>query len=273
MQPSLFDLGHDPAPFYRWTGNKRQYVQLILALLGSLRGREYRECFLGSGSVALQVLCDQVATRVWVNDSNVDLVATWTALRSAAAEVLALYLHHREQSSESYYYEVRAIRSTTAVERAARFLYLVGASHCGLWRENQSGEMNAPYGHACELFTEEWKLRDAAQLLQSPNLVITAGGFEACFKHAQGVVIFADPPYLPLDETSFTAYSGKKFGVPEHRTLAELARGSGALVAVCNHDTPLAREIYAGAKVLAMNANRGFNAENGAKEAIFLFGE
>ena len=78
---------------------------------------------------------------------------------------------------------------------------------------------------------------------------------------------------MPIDATSFVAYGGKKFGPDQHRTLAHLAAGCGATVAISNHDTPLAREIYAGATVLAMNANRGFNASEGAQEAVFIYGQ
>lgn len=272
MQPTLFDIGRDPSPFYRWTGSKREYVPLLLAVLGSLRGREFRECFLGSGAMALQVLCDRAARRVVVNDSNPHLIATWTALRDEPDRVLALYREHRQRNSEAYYYEVRSQSPRKAAERAARFLYLVGAGHCGLWRENRSGKMNVPFGHACEVFTSEHRLLDVVKLLQTPELVITAGGFEALFENAAGVVIYADPPYLPLDATSFVSYGGKKFGPEEHRTLARLSSSCGAIVAISNHDTPLAREIYSGATVLAMNASRGFNAPEGAQEAVFLYG-
>ncbi len=272
-QPNLFDIGPDPSPFYRWTGSKREYVQLLLSLLGSLRGKEYRECFLGGGAVALQVLADRSAARVVVNDSNADLIATWRALRDEPEQVILAYREHRERSSEDYYYTVRAMQPVAVVERAARFLYLIGAGHCGLWRENRSGKMNVPFGHACELFTSYERLRDVAKLLRESPLVIGQGDFEAQFENSAGTVIYADPPYLPIDATSFVAYGGKKFGPDQHRTLAHLAAGCGATVAISNHDTPLAREIYAGATVLAMNANRGFNASEGAQEAVFIYGQ
>lgn len=271
-QPKLFDIGRDPSPFYRWTGSKREYVPLLLALIGSLRGQEYRECFLGGGAVALQVLADKSARRVVVNDSNTDLIATWRVLRDCPEEVLRGYREHRERSCEEYFYTVRAQRPTTDPDRAARFLYLVGAGHCGLWRENLAGEMNTPFGHACELFTSEARLIDVARLLQESPLVICHGSFEALFENARGVFIYADPPYLPLDATSFVAYGGKRFTIEDHRTLARLSASCGATVAVSNHDTPLAREIYAGARVMAMNASRGFNAAEGAQEAVFIYG-
>lgn len=273
MQPNLFDIGPDPSPFYRWTGSKREYVQLLLSLLGSLRGKEYRECFLGGGAVALQVLADNSAARVVVNDSNPHLIATWLALCSDPETVISKYREHRERNSETYYYEVRAQEPRTDTVRAARFLYLIGAGHCGLWRENKSGKMNVPFGHACELFTSYERLRDVAKLLRESRLEIYHGGFEKQFEHATGSVIYADPPYLPLDATSFVAYGGMKFGPEQHRALARLAAACGALVAISNHDTPLAREIYVGATVLAMNASRGFNASEGAQEAVFIYGQ
>ena len=75
-----------------------------------------------------------------------------------------------------------------------------------------------------------------------------------------GDVVYADPPYVPLTPTaSFAAYLAGGFGLPEQLRLAEAARRCqrrGIKVVISNHDTPLTRELYAGARVESFPVRR-----------------
>ena len=64
----------------------------------------------------------------------------------------------------------------------------------------------------------------------------------------KGDIVYCDPPYLPLSDTSsFTSYTKEDFLAKEHIELAMLcyqASIRGATVIVSNHWTPLSEQLY-----------------------------
>jgi DNA adenine methylase len=76
----------------------------------------------------------------------------------------------------------------------------------------------------------------------------------------RGDVVYCDPPYTPLSETAnFTDYSAGGFGVEDQKMLAELAEQlarRGIPVVISNHDTPFIRELYANARIEALQVQR-----------------
>ena len=286
-------------PFFRWAGSKRKYVRALHGMMGSMVGRDYRECFAGGAALAMRLIAEGAAAGIWLNDANPELISLWQALIECPAEIVACYEEHLAADgmagpisrAADYFYSVRELKveGLSVAVRGARFLYLVGASHCGLWRQNRAGAMNAPYGHATCVFTPAARLREVAGMLAAlgGRLRVSCGDFQALFAGAgPQTIIYGDPPYLPQDvplpaegqkkkNKSFTAYAGV-FSVEHHRQLAALAleaRACGAKVLISNHDTALAREIYCGSRVVSLNAFRGFNASQTKKasEVIFVY--
>jgi DNA adenine methylase len=81
------------------------------------------------------------------------------------------------------------------------------------------------------------------------GVAIEAADFEAVTEGAgPGDLIYFDPPYHPLSETSaFTSYTAGGFGVDEQRRLArvfEKLSRQGAFVILSNSSSDLVRELY-----------------------------
>ena len=94
-----------------------------------------------------------------------------------------------------------------------------------------------------------------------------------------GSVIYADPPYLPLNATAhFTSYSSNGFDLHEQEELAweaEQAAKKGVPVLISNHDTPFARKIYQNASLVHFKVRRSISCNgqqrNEAAELLALF--
>ena len=94
-----------------------------------------------------------------------------------------------------------------------------------------------------------------------------------------GDVIYGDPPYLPLSASAnFTAYHKDDFSLAQQEHLAQLARqcaARGIPVLLSNHDTPLARELYQGAKLFTLQVQRSISCKGSqrgkANELLALF--
>ena len=88
-----------------------------------------------------------------------------------------------------------------------------------------------------------------------------------------GDVVYCDPPFLPLEHgrACFTAYGAQGFGLAEHERLAllagDLAR-KGIPVVISNHDSALARQLYAGATVHTVCVQRSLAASGGARGPV-----
>lgn len=277
-QGVLFADYSDPAPFHRWAGNKRKYVREIEALLGDRQ--DFREPFLGSGAVAFKLMAKGRPPAMWLNDLNPELIAAWQALREMPQETLAAYARHLAGDPQTTYMALRKLKTDglSLPERGARFIFLIGGAHCGLWRENKKGIMNTPYGHASAIFTPIEDLKRTVMQLARVPFRLTTGTYARLFEHVTNrTVLFCDPPYLPLeDKESFTAYTGSSFTIDDHKNLASLAlqaREQGARVLIHNHNTPTAHDIYRGAGTVGMeiNAKRGFWKQGGAKEILFIY--
>jgi DNA adenine methylase len=174
--------------------------------------------------------------------------------------------------AQAFYIDLRSRPGTSRLGyEAARVIFLNQTCFNGLWRVNQAGEFNVPFGgmkRFARLMSADFaaNLLSCEMLLQKANVTIRLGDFEKTVADAEkGDAIFFDPPYLPLTETAnFTAYAGE-FGLAEQERLAalcfDLAR-RGVRVVLTNHDVPVARRLYAGAsKIIEIEARRTISAK------------
>jgi DNA adenine methylase len=207
---------------------------------------------VGGGSVALNV---EGFDRLVLGDTNPGVMALWTVLRfeSDAFIQLAEGMFTPKNNTEARYYAIRsAFNHKLSVndrtwQLPADFLYL--NRHCfnGLCRFNAKGEFNVPYGKYEKPYFPRVEL-EAAQKVAVKSEVHQKDFREIMATAKKGDVVYCDPPYIPLSETSnFTAYSKGGFGALDQLDLkneAEAARKRGATVIISNNDVPDARKLY-----------------------------
>lgn len=154
-------------------------------------------------------------------------------------------------------------------EQAARFLYLNRTAYGGLWRENKSGQMNAPCSKDAPNWLPTSQYRAAATLLAKPGIQIKCQPFQETIAQAkQGDLIYADPPYIPRTN-EFTAYQKTGFTRQDHEHLAQAlqaAQARGAQWVLSNSDTTATREIYNTGTPTQINADRRIGHPNSTKK-------
>jgi DNA adenine methylase len=153
---------------------------------------------------------------------------------------------------------------------AAYFLYLNRHGYNGLYRVNQKGEFNVPFGKYAEPYFPEAEMRLFAEKASDTKAVFIHSDFRQSIPDvmqlAHDAVIYCDPPYIPASDTAnFTAY-GKPFTLDDHRALV------AALVAVnrqyatrsiiSNSDTPETREIYSAFNLHSLSVRRSVSAKS-----------
>jgi len=291
-----------PAAFLKYAGSKRASVEpIIAALLGSRDPRAYDglyvEPFFGSGAVFFALRARGYQGHAYLNDVNARLMQLYLTLRDDLEELLAVhdampwgpgwegeYARIRQEFNEKNERSGH-VALVVDTQQAARFLWLNKSCFNGLYRENKAGEFNVPVGRYAKLTKQDPDdLRAASKALQ--NTTITSYDFRVLLDRADGphrrilrggVVVYADPPYVALTETSdFASYASGGFSTDDQRALAlaaiEAAR-QGARVVLSNHDTPFVRdELYPTSKgfehIASLQVKRAINSKADKRGAV-----
>lgn len=259
----------------KWAGGKTRVMPELLKHLP--KADCLIEPFVGSGSVFMNteyrryVLCD----------SNRALIHFFSVLTRFTDELIdvARSFFTDGNFSEDYYAcrdgfnfisKNQVIGSARKIQWAAMFLYLNRHGFNGLYRVNQKGEFNVPFGKYAAPYFPEKEMRLFAEKANDTKAIF----LHADFRHsipdvmqlAYDAVIYCDPPYIPASKTAnFTTY-GKPFTLDDHRalvvTLLEVNLQHGTRSVISNSDTPETRQIYAPFKLHALSVRRSVSAKS-----------
>lgn len=235
-------------PFLKWAGGKRSLMPEILSRVPDESFELYVEPFLGGGALFLELYQQGRIKKAILNDRNPELINTWKMVRDQPAAIMET-VKRWAPTSESYY-EVRALdeKGLSAVERAARVIWL--NRHCfnGLYRLNRSGRFNVPFGKYKKVPTiDEANLYAVSEALQCATLYqLDFSGVLAMA--GEGSLVYCDPPYWPMSTTaSFTAYDGQTFTTSDQQRLADAfgqLEARNAVGILSNSWTPETVELY-----------------------------
>lgn len=256
-----------PKPFLKWAGGKRQLLPKLLSLLPATF-RTYREPFLGGGALFFALWREQRLRRdaAALSDVNEHLINAYTEMSVRPDALIqrleawpinkAFFNSVRENKPESY---------PTAGAAAASFIYLNRTCFNGLYRVNKKGEFNVPFGDYKnpQLYDESNFNAVRESLLQAS---IRAEPFQdACKRARGGDLVYFDPPYVPVSETSnFTAYTGNKFDMTDQEKLAkwfERLHAKRVNLMLSNSNTKWVRDRYAKFEIHKVKARRAINSD------------
>jgi len=253
-------------PFLKWAGGKRALAPLLTSLFPPLGDRTYREPFLGGGAMFFHL----APKKAVLSDALEDLITTYEVIKESPTKLLARLALFEKTHSEATYYETRKRfnieRGAAPEDRAAWFIYLNRTCYNGLFRTNQSGEFNVPFGrYVNPRIADAPRVHAASKTLEKVTLR-HADFAESMDLAKKGDFIYLDPPYVPISATSsFAAYDGG-FRMRDQEALARLFSTldkRGCLLALSNSDTPEVRKLYARFDLTEIDAPRSISA-NGA---------
>lgn len=263
-------------PFLKWAGNKYRCLDHILDSLP--KATRLIEPFTGSAAVFINTEYPSTL----LAEENKDLVNLFLCLQQEGEPFIhyckSFFSKKNNQVDQYYLLREQFNRCTTIRRRAALFLYLNRHGYNGLCRYNQSGVYNVPFG---QYKIPYFPLREMLHFYQkSQQATFIHSDFRETFAKAKpGDLIYCDPPYAPLNQSSnFSAYTNKKFGEKEQIILAELATDAarrGITVIISNHDTAFTRYHYRNSEIKSFPVRRSISchAQNRlpAQELLAIF--
>ncbi|MBE9043876.1 DNA adenine methylase [Pleurocapsales cyanobacterium LEGE 10410] len=264
-------------PFLKWAGGKRQLLPTIQKYLPA-EYTEYYEPFVGAGAVLFSLQPNKST----INDTNSELINCYRVIKEQPEELLTLCQQHQANNSKEYYYKLREqdrqadFKNRTPIERAARIIYLNKTCFNGLFRVNSSGQFNVPYGkYKNPVIADPAVIKAISTYLNRAGVRILNGDFEQAVATAnQGALIYFDPPYHPLSDTSsFTGYSMNGFGEAEQIRLKEACdrlTDRGAQVLVSNSAAPFIKSLYDDPRyeIVEVKATRAINVVSSKRGKI-----
>ena len=266
-------------PILKWAGGKRQILGEILSLFPSdYASRTYHEPMVGGGAVVFAIS----PRRGTINDLNDRLMRFYEVVRDFPHELIEENKRHK--NTREYYYRARKefnelafktpLTKEERIREASLFLYLNRTCYNGLYRVNARGEFNVPFGRYTNPdFVREKQILEASKTLK--NLKLLNKDFNYILEEAEaGDLVYFDPPYEPVSETSnFTQYTCNGFDFEHQRRLrdvcVELDR-KGVYFVLSNSWAEPVRRLYEGVfEVIQIKARRDISAKVESRKSVY----
>lgn len=257
------------SPVLKWVGGKRQLLPEIRKYIPK-NITTYYEPFVGGGAV----LFDIQPKKSIVNDINSELINLYKIVKYDVEGLIKDLSKYKNE--EDFFYKVRSwdrepeiYEKLSNVERASRIHYLNKTCYNGLFRVNQSGQFNSPFGRYKNPNIENpITLRAVSKYFNEANVEFRNTDFEKAVKNCRkGAFIYFDPPYDPVsDSANFTGYAKGGFDRKEQERLKKLCdklTTKGVKFLLSNASTAFILDLYKDYNIEVIKAKRAINS-NGA---------
>lgn len=262
-----------PRPFLKWAGGKTQLADRLVDCK-PYKFNTYHEPFLGGGALFFRLYREHLIRQASLSDINAELIDCYLAIRDHVTEIISLLSEFPH--SRQFYYDLRAKdpKTLSLPERAARMIYLNKTGYNGLYRVNQRGQFNVPFGrYKSPRYHDKENLLAVSQALQGAEILCAS--FETIIDRAKsGDWVYFDPPYVPLSQTaSFTAYHANGFGLEDQTRLRDIClmlSQEHVYVMVSNSNTAFVHSLYPPPRFIIHEvlANRAINSNSAGRGKI-----
>jgi len=238
-------------------GKSRALVQIEKYLPPSFA--EFREPFVGGGSVFLYIRQKFPQARVWINDLNQDLYCFWKIAQNETERLAAAVSKIKDESTDGVrlFDELRNNFRADAsdFERAVRFFVMNRISFSGTV---DSGGFSELAFHTRFTRSSIKRLLSLAPLLQ--DVKITNLDYKDVL-HAPGeeVLLFLDPPYLAATKSRLYGRNGSLHINFDHAEFAEEMKKCPHRWLITYDDSPEIRANFSSANIYEWELQYGMN--------------
>jgi len=287
-----------PRPILKWVGGKTQILDKLINEF-PINIDNYREIFLGGGSVLLTLLSYvksgiiKVNGTIYAYDLNEPLINMYKNIQSNHNKLYdELQKLIREFNScgngeinrkpknideaqiakENYFYWIRSEYNKLSLDDkkttlgSAMFIFLNKTCFRGIFRVGPNG-FNVPYGNYNnpEIINKK-HLDEIHELIQ--NVIFECSDFNITLNNIeQNDYVYLDPPYAPETETSFVGYTANGFNIENHNNLFNLIHKlteTDIKLMLSNSDVSLVRDNFKNDKynITSILCKRTINSKN-----------
>ena len=247
------------APVLKWVGGKRQLLDKLTPLMPKTFS-SYCEPFVGGGAMLFSI---QPKT-AYINDVNEELMLVYSIIKNdvnGLIQELSTY-----ENTSDFFYRLRDLdrdkkkyEELSDIKKAARIIYLNKTCYNGLYRVNNAGEFNTPFGnYRNPSIVNKPVLLAVSSYLNANSIIMSCGDYAPVLNGlSKGAFVYLDPPYDPVSSTaSFTGYTRGGFSKDEQIRLRDHCNDlndRGIKFMLSNSATDFIKEIY--------SENKSFNCK------------
>ena len=295
-------------PIIKWVGGKSQIIDKIINNFPK-EMNNYREIFLGGGSVLLTLLSYvkkgiiKINDGIYAYDANEPLIYMYKNIQTRHIELydcLMILINEFNKcgndeinrnpknieeaikNKENYYYWIRKNYNKLSnddkndIIGSAMFIFLNKTCFRGVFRIGPNG-FNVPYGHYKnpEIINKK-HLEEINELIQ--NVIFEYNDYSISLNNIESNdFTYLDPPYAPEISTSFVGYTKEGFDIDQHINLFKLIHKlteENKKMMLSNADVTLVRdnfdEKYRIIEVVCKRTINSKNPEAKTKEVIIM---
>lgn len=255
------------SPFVKWVGGKRQLLpDIIKHLPKNFNKLHYFEPFVGGGAVLFHIQ----PKSAYINDFNSELINVYKVVKNNVSDLIADLRKH--ENTQDYFYKLRGLdrsadyKNLTEVQRASRIIYLNKTCFNGLYRVNNAGEFNSPFGrYKNPNIVNEPTLKAVSKYLNTNDIKMFNSDYKEVLEFTDiNSFVYIDPPYHPISESSnFTGYiKGGWSEIDQERLKSECdeLNKKGVKFLLSNSACEFILQLYKDYNLVKVKANRNINS-------------
>lgn len=248
----------------RYPGGKSRAVKLISTILPEFD--EFREPFLGGGSVFIYAKQRFPDRKFWVNDLYVDLYKFWEIAQKDIDSLLKKIYEWRNQfpiGKELHNFLNNNLANFNDLERATAFFIYNRITFSGTSLSGGYSEQ-AFKGRFTESSIQ--RLTPFSRVIQ--NSIITNYDYEELItKAGKNVFIFLDPPYYSATKSALYGKNGNLHKSFDHIRFAETMKKCNHKWLITYDDSEYIKDLFSFANIIPWNLTYGMrNVSSGSNQ-------
>jgi DNA adenine methylase len=250
----------------RYPGGKSKAIEQIIRYIPA-NFAEYREPFVGGGSVSIYLQQVQPHLKIWINDLNAELFYFWQQSRDNLPHLLETIQDIKDKSQEGR----ELFKSLTQIDveklsdfdRAVRFFILNRITFSGTVESGGYSEQSYQKRFTNTSIERLAKMRSILKDVQITNLDYS----DLLVPSDRDVFIFLDPPYLSATKSKLYGKRGILHTEFDHHKLAEHLKICPHRWLITYDNSPKIKELFSWANIYEWELQYGMNNYHQGKAA------
>ncbi len=254
----------------RYPGGKSRAIKFITPLIPEFK--EYREPFVGGGSVFVYLKQKYPNRRFWINDIYENLYHFWKQLQQNPEKLIHQIQYWKDNSEigkDLHKYLIENIDSFDNLNKAAAFFVFNRITFSGT--TESGGFSNAAFN---KRFTQS-SIKRVKQLswILSKTKITNLDYQRVLEAEGEKVFIFLDPPYYSATKSALYGKNGNLHKIFNHERFAEVLKNTKHKWLITYDDSEYIRDLFSFGNIKEWNLTYGMRnvGDNGNQKGKELF--
>jgi DNA adenine methylase len=201
----------------RYPGGKSKALKFLIPLIP--QGSEFREPFVGGGSIWISLTQTNSFKSYWINDLNYSLMCFWDSALFDNDDLISFVSKYKTNQNKQLYIDMIKLKTTKVIEEGARFFILNRITFSGVTESGGYSEQ----AHKKRFTDSSIERLKSLKCLKKFDVKTSCEDFErVILAPGNDVVIFLDPPYFKAEKSKLYGKNGDLHTNFDHSRLKKI---------------------------------------------------